>query len=442
MKTNECSGDKTSEINQEDLQFIDSLLPEALTGEGDGPHQLHHESPERETTPAEHERASSVYTTCCEEYALLLEQLTEEQANAIEHNRKLQKKLARILARLPKEEIETVVGLQGELHEKSYEEGLKMLTELKQQMKVDGETARRQTEELKMQVQERLSKVEREWRELLSVKRDVAVTVMSRRWAKSYAVAKVESVLTSEEKHQVELTTLRLQNFSLENRIRRLEQQIREADLNATNPFQREYEKLHARKTEEKRNKERREKEALKVEKRVVKKLEMLFNIKQKLHNTETEVQHQLEKLSQVDAILAQQRDKLARVKQARNSLEKDNAKLREQRGLLGNEVLLRDYDYTKKAIPGKFTDDMTEEERKQAEMKTEKAKRWQYLCGRSDFETLDKINGKSYIARCILSEEKDPRLARISLCQRRQNAGSQNCEGKQHHLKMKVIRS
>ncbi|XP_072314859.1 cilia- and flagella-associated protein 184 [Eucyclogobius newberryi] len=341
----ENHSDKITEINQQSLPFGDSLLSEAPNSEGDGPHQLNCETQDRETSSAEHGRTSA-YTTSCEEYSLLLEQLTEEQANAIERNKKLQMKLAPILAKKPKEEMERI--MQGDLDAKCYEECLEMLTWLKLNMKEDGEVAKRQTEELKMKAQERLSKVDKEWRDLLSLKKDVAVTVLSRRVAKPYAVAQVESALASEEQHQDELTRLRLQNFSLEKRIWRLEQEISEAERNATNPFQREYEKLHARRTERKKYREKRRVEALRVQSRVERRLETLSHVKQKLHNTESELQHKLDKLARTDAILAQHRDRLASIKRARTSLQRDNARLKEQRGLLGNQVLLRDYDYTK----------------------------------------------------------------------------------------------
>ncbi|XP_055012680.1 coiled-coil domain-containing protein 96 [Boleophthalmus pectinirostris] len=340
-------GDHIAETNQQSLPFGDSLISEAPNGEGDGPNRLDYETQDRESS-SEHERPASAYTTGYEEYALLLEQLTEEQAHAIEHRKKLQLKLVPIFAKKPKEEMERV--LRGELCEESYEESLEMLTELKLNMKEEREMAERQADTLKMQAQEKLSKVDKEWRELLSLKKDVAVMVLSRRMAKPDALAKVEFALSSEEKHQDELTRLRLQNFSLENRIRRLELEISEADRNATNPYQREYEKLHARRMDRKKHGEKRHEEAVRVQRRVVRSLEVLSNIKQRLHSTETEIQHQQEKLAQVNAILAQHRDKLTNLKRARSSLQRDNTRLKEQRGLLGNEVLLRDYDFTKQA--------------------------------------------------------------------------------------------
>lgn len=44
---------------------------------------------------------------------------------------------------------------------------------------------------------------------------------------------------------------------------------------------------------------------------------------------------------------MARKRDLLTRTKQARNGLQRDNLRLKECRGLLGNRVLLRDFEDT-----------------------------------------------------------------------------------------------
>ncbi len=59
------------------------------------------------------------------------------------------------------------------------------------------------------------------------------------------------------------------------------------------------------------------------------------------------EVQAKREQLAEMEAMVAKKRDRLTRTKQARNSLQKDNLRLKEHRGLLGNRVLLRDFEET-----------------------------------------------------------------------------------------------
>lgn len=59
------------------------------------------------------------------------------------------------------------------------------------------------------------------------------------------------------------------------------------------------------------------------------------------------EVQAKREQLAEVEAVIARKRDLLTRTKQARSSLQRDNQRLKERRGLLGNRVLLRDFEDT-----------------------------------------------------------------------------------------------
>lgn len=53
------------------------------------------------------------------------------------------------------------------------------------------------------------------------------------------------------------------------------------------------------------------------------------------------------EQLAEVEAILAEKRELLTRTKQMRNSLQRDNLRLKERRGLLGNRALLQDFEDT-----------------------------------------------------------------------------------------------
>lgn len=58
---------------------------------------------------------------------------------------------------------------------------------------------------------------------------------------------------------------------------------------------------------------------------------------------------------------------------------------------------------------PGRIRDNMTEWEKNQAKLKTEKAKRWQYLCGRKDFQNLKQITKDTYICSLHFVGGKGP---------------------------------
>lgn len=59
------------------------------------------------------------------------------------------------------------------------------------------------------------------------------------------------------------------------------------------------------------------------------------------------EVQTKRQQLTELEAAVATRKDLLTRTKQALNQLQRDNVRLNESRGLLGNRVLLRDFEET-----------------------------------------------------------------------------------------------
>uniref|UniRef100_A0AAV2KTB7 Uncharacterized protein n=1 Tax=Knipowitschia caucasica TaxID=637954 RepID=A0AAV2KTB7_KNICA len=147
---NEDHGDIVTDIDQETQACIESLK---VDGDGDGSHRLDREAPNRQTDPVGPTSNHRSYL----EYSLILEQLTEERAQAEERCKSLQMKLAPILAKKPREEVERLV--QGEGDTARYEECLRRLTEIKMRMKEEREEAERRAVELREQAQRRLSKV-------------------------------------------------------------------------------------------------------------------------------------------------------------------------------------------------------------------------------------------------------------------------------------------
>lgn len=70
---------------------------------------------------------------------------------------------------------------------------------------------------------------------------------------------------------------------------------------------------------------------------------QVLANIKEKLYWSQMEVDAKREQLAELDATMARRRDVLGRTKQVCERLQRDNERLKEERGLLGNRTLLQD---------------------------------------------------------------------------------------------------
>ncbi|XP_051231275.1 coiled-coil domain-containing protein 96 [Dicentrarchus labrax] len=351
-----------NEVNGQTMSNQESVVFEVNSNEDNGSPRLHLESPERENispTQEEEDEAEEEEPTAAaaapadkedinyEEYMKLLQELCEERDKASLHSSQLQMKLAEYFRKKAGDDVELERELPGSEQLQEYERHIHLLTDLKQQLTADSETAQQQAEELSLQSQEKLDKVENEWRAFMALKQDVAVTALSRRLGKQAAQAKVVSILAAEQLRQDELIKLRLKHIKLRSKIHRLEAELRDGEEHARDPLQLQFEHLQAERLELKKQAEKQHEESLKMQKKISSSLELLSNIKEKLSWSQMEVQAKREQLAEVEATVAKKRDLLSRTKQARNSLQRDNLRLKERRGLLGNRVLLRDFEDT-----------------------------------------------------------------------------------------------
>lgn len=69
--------------------------------------------------------------------------------------------------------------------------------------------------------------------------------------------------------------------------------------------------------------------------------------MKEKIFLNETHVQLRREELAELEAEVARKRDLLLRTQQACSTLHQDNARLKEEWGLLGHKTLLQDLETT-----------------------------------------------------------------------------------------------
>ncbi|XP_041820959.1 coiled-coil domain-containing protein 96 [Chelmon rostratus] len=353
------SEDLAVKMSEEPTSHEGSVVFEMNGNNDDGPPRLHLESPDRENispTQVEEGEAEEEEPTAApadkeevnsEALVQLLQDLCEGRDKASQHSSRLQMKLAEYFRKKAGDDgqLERELPVSEQLQE--YEKHVNILTDLKQQLIADSETAEQQAEELSFQSQEKLEKVENEWRAFVALKQDVAVTALSRRLGKQAAQAKVESTLAAEQLRQDQLIKLRLKQIKLRIKIRRLEAELRDREEHARDPLQLRFEQLQAERLELKKRAEKQNEESLKPQRKISCSLELLSNIKEKLFWSQAVVRAKREELAEVEAAVARKRDLLTRTKQARNSLQRDNLRLKEDRGLLGNRVLLRDFEDT-----------------------------------------------------------------------------------------------
>ncbi|KAE8278885.1 Coiled-coil domain-containing protein 96 [Larimichthys crocea] len=316
-----------NEVNEQPASHEESVVFEMNSNDDDGP-------PNREDVSYQ-------------EHMRLLQELREERDKASQRSIQLQTKLAEYFRKRSGDDVQLERELPVSEQLREYEKHMSILSDLKLQISTESEAAQQQEEELSFQAKGKLDKVENEWRTLMALKQDIAVTVLSRRLGKQAAQAKVESILAAEQLRQDELIKLRLKHIKLRIKIHRLEAELRDREEHARDPLQLQFEQLQAERLEKKKHAEKQSEESLKMQKKISGSLELLSNIKEKLFWCQMDVHAKQEQLAAVEATVARKRDLLTRTKQARNSLQRDNQRLKERRGLLGNRVLLRDFEDT-----------------------------------------------------------------------------------------------
>ncbi|KAG8006305.1 Coiled-coil domain-containing protein 96 [Nibea albiflora] len=372
-----------NEVNEQPPSHEESVVFEMNSNDDDGPPSLHLETPERENTSptqeqedeAEGEEPTTAAAAAAaappdkedvsyKEHMRLLQELREERDKASQRSSQLQTKLAEYFRKRARDDVQLERDLPVSERLREYERHMSILSDLKLQITTESEAAQQQEEELSFQAKEKLDKVENEWQALVALKQDVAVTVLSRRLGKQAAQAKVESTLAAEQLCHDQLIKLRLKHIKLRIKIHRLEAELRDGEEHARDPLQLQFEQLQAERLEMKKHAEKQSEESLKMQKKISSSLEagssihrhrlqtefcssLLSNIKEKLFWCQMDVHAKQEQLAAVDATVARKRDLLTRTKQARNSLQRDNLRLKERRGLLGNRVLLRDFEDT-----------------------------------------------------------------------------------------------
>ncbi|XP_070786350.1 cilia- and flagella-associated protein 184 [Enoplosus armatus] len=276
-----------------------------------------------------------------------MEELRQERDEASRHSSQLQTKLAEHFRKKAGGDGQREREVLGSERLQEYERHFTLLADLKQQLAADSETAQQQAEELRLLSRDKLDEVENEWRALVALKQGFFVAVLSRRLGKQAAQAKVESTLAAEQLRQDELMELRLEHIKLRVKTRRLEAELRDGEEHTRDPLKVQFEQLQAARLELKKHAEKQHEESLKMQKKISGSLELLSNVKEKLFWSQMEVQAKREQLAKVEAVVARKRDFLTRIKQARNGLQRDNLRLKESRGLLGNRVLLQDFEDT-----------------------------------------------------------------------------------------------
>ncbi|XP_028851956.1 cilia- and flagella-associated protein 184 [Denticeps clupeoides] len=285
-----------------------------------------------------------VTNTDHKEHADLLAELQAERDKLMEQNNHLQIRLLEFFCQRkdngPWAEWEKPV----QEPEQQYKEYLETIVELKDQYHRRSEQYQQQLEGLRAQTMEKLGQVEDEWRAFMALKHEVAVAALSRQVGKQAARDEVEQILAVEERWEKQLVSVRLENIKLEDTLRKFEALVHKEVLGEGRHVA-DFEQLKLENHTYSEKIEERKDELSSLHKKIASKVQVLTHVREKLQFVRMENQIGRTELAEVEAALAQKREMLMLTKQARDRLRMDNLKLRQRCGLLGNKMLLRDFE-------------------------------------------------------------------------------------------------
>ncbi|XP_037685263.1 coiled-coil domain-containing protein 96 [Choloepus didactylus] len=241
-------------------------------------------------------------------------------------------------------------GLESEAPEKeqAYLRYLAMLEELKKQEADDLDWYHQELDQLKQQCQQKLTRVEKEWRAFQALKKQVVMQAMGSCWlrgGRQAALREVEQIQALEDKKEKEMSAVRLENVQLKQSLVHFETRMRAQEDLTEGLLLIDFEQLKIENQTFNEKVEERNDELLKLRSKVTNNVQVITHMKEKLHFMEIENTYKKAQLAEIKAKVALKRDILTKTKQARDSLRTDNVKLNQKCGLLGKETLLRDLE-------------------------------------------------------------------------------------------------
>uniref|UniRef100_A0A8C5XNR3 Cilia and flagella associated protein 184 n=1 Tax=Microcebus murinus TaxID=30608 RepID=A0A8C5XNR3_MICMU len=241
-------------------------------------------------------------------------------------------------------------GAETEAPEKEqvYIRYLAMLEELKKQQADDLQWYHQELAQLKKQGQDKIARVEKEWRGFQALKKQVVMQAMGScrmRGGRQAALREVEAIQALEDKKMKEMSAVRLENVQLKQSLVHFETRMRAQEDLTEGLLLIDCEQLKIENQTLNEKVEERNEELLKLRNKVTNNVQIITHVKEKLHFMDMENARKKEQLLEIEAQVALGRDILTKTKQARDSLRVDNIKLDQKCGLLGKESLLRDLE-------------------------------------------------------------------------------------------------
>jgi chromosome segregation ATPase len=149
----------------------------------------------------------------------------------------------------------------------------------------------------------------------------------------------------TEQRKEVEVVIVRLENIKLRNKLKRNEQLLRQKEELADGLHLIDFEQLKIENQTYNEKIEERNEDLLKLRKKITNVVQELTHVKEKLQFVQTENVELKDELVGLEVGVSKERDRLPSIKRQRDQLRISNTSLKHKNGLLGNVPLLKDFE-------------------------------------------------------------------------------------------------
>jgi hypothetical protein len=244
-----------------------------------------------------------------------------------------------------KEKHEQVDKSEGKVTEHKYLNVLHHVHTVRLKLRQQQVKAARMSEELKNQLEEKRAKGIECRDSFREFKRSIARHAEYSRTGKQIPLRIIQEIEDFELDSDANLEAVRGSNISLKNRLCKQELQLRKKDELAENLHVIDFEQLKIENQTLNEKIEERHEELHKLRKKTVITVQVITHMREKLQFIGRENAKLKQELQRLDQELASQRDLVAKTKHERDDYRGENAKLRQQTGILNSDLLTKDYE-------------------------------------------------------------------------------------------------
>ncbi|NXV85851.1 CCD96 protein, partial [Calonectris borealis] len=226
-----------------------------------------------------------------------------------------------------------------------YAQHLLRLRELREERERTAAACREREAAQRRGGEERQARAQAEWAAFQARKKAVAVFSLGRRPGGREAAAAVDRIQARERDKEQQVREARVENIKLKHEIQNLETILKAQGELVEGQRLTDFEHLKKENRKHSKKIDDLSDEILNLKKKVSNAVHILSQFREKLQFVEAENRGRKAELMDIETVLSQKRDILTKTKQARDRLRRNNLKLQQKRGLLGNEILLRDFE-------------------------------------------------------------------------------------------------